>query len=71
MSKHNTHKSFSEMRNDKYEEKRQRQYVRMRDNNECGNNLWHRKDNKTLVLLCKQTGERCNMNNCPCFSKQS
>ena len=71
MSKHNTHKSFTDIWNDKREEKRQRQYVRMRNNNECGNNLWQRKDDKTLVLLCQQTGERCNMATCPCFSKQS
>lgn len=71
MSKHNTHKSFADIRNDKREVKRQRQYARMRDNNECGNNLWHRKDDKTLVLLCQQTGERCNINHCPCLSKQS
>lgn len=71
MSKHDTHKSFADIWKDKREEKRQRQYARMRDNNECGNNLWQRKDDKTLVLLCQQTGERCSMNNCPCFSKQS
>lgn len=35
MSKHNTHKSFSDIWKDKREEKRQRQYARMRDNNEC------------------------------------
>lgn len=71
MSKHNTHKSFSEMRKDRYEKKRRCQYAHMRDNNECGNNLWRRKDSKTLVLLCKQTREICNMNHCPYFSKQS
>ena len=71
MSKKIRYKYFSYIWKDESEEKRRRQFVNMRDNNRCGNNLWQRKDGKTLVLLCQQTGERCNMNHCPCFSKQS
>lgn len=70
MSKNNTHKSYSEVCKDKREEKRQRKYVHLRDKNNCGNNLWQRKDSKTFVLLCKQTGEICNMNHCPLLASK-
>lgn len=71
MSKNNTHRTYSEVCKDKREERRQRKYSRLRYKNNCGNNLWQRKDSKTFVLLCKQTGEICNINHCPCLSKQS
>lgn len=71
MSKNVRHKSYSDTLKDKRAEKRQRQYARMRNNNECGNNEWKRVDLHTQILMCKQTGERCNMAACPCFSKQS
>lgn len=70
MSKNNTHKSYSEMWQDKNEEKRKRKYVHLRDKNKCGNNLWQRRDSKTLVLLCKQTGKICNMNYCPLLASK-
>lgn len=70
MSKNNTHKSYSEVWKDKNEERRKRKYVHLRDKNNCGNNLWQRKDSKTFVLLCKQTGEICNMNHCPLLASK-
>lgn len=56
MSKNVRHKSYSDTLKDKREEKRQRQYARMRDNNECGNNLWQRKDDKNACSAMSANG---------------
>ena len=71
MSKHGKHKSFTEIWRDNVRTRCQNKYIRMRNENLCGNNEWKRVDLHTQTLMCKQTGERCNMATCPYFSKQS
>lgn len=71
MSNSVTHISKETTWVNKNEIRRRNKFQAFRDRNKCGNNVWKRVDVHTQILQCKQTGERCSITNCPCFSKQS